>query len=116
MVESHANSVEEGLIEGPTFKLYTGASYTNERKSVTFHPQGSNHYNPSSGAKLIKIALTGKDWLDPNTCRVAFDLVNDGVVDEGTGAAPYLRPTSGPWSFFRRARLLVGGQMVEDID
>lgn len=37
-----------------------------------------------------------------------FDLVNDGDN--------ILRAVSGPWSFFRRVRLLVGSQIVEDID
>ena len=27
-----------------------------------------------------------------------------------------LRPVSGPWGFFRRVRLLAGGQLLEDID
>ena len=27
-----------------------------------------------------------------------------------------LRPLSGPWSFFRRVRILAAGQLVEDID
>ena len=29
---------------------------------------------------------------------------------------PYLRTISGPWSFFRRMRILAGGQVLEDID
>ncbi len=114
MVESYANSTEDKLIEGLTFKLEGGASYINDRNFCTFHPQGSNTYSPSSGAKLIKIALTGKDWLDPSTFRVAFDLVNEATVS-GT-ANPFLRPLSGPWCLFRRVRLLAAGQVVEDID
>ena len=110
MVESYANSLEDRLVDGLSFKLDPGASYINDRRSVTFHPQGSNVYNPSQGTKLIKIMLSGKDWLDPNTFRVMFDVVNDGAA----GLA--LRPISGPWSFFRRVRLLAGGQLVEDID
>ena len=94
MVESYANSVEDKLVDGLSFKLDPGASYINERKSVTFHPQGSNIYKPGTGTKLIKIQLTGQDWLDPTTFRVMFDVVND---DE----EKYLRPVSGPWSFFQ---------------
>lgn len=126
MVESYANSVEDKLIEGLTFKLEGGASYINDRKFCTFHPQGSNYYSPSSGSKLIKIALTGKDWLDPTTFRVAFDVVNDGtyaaaVPVVGTNPAipevdQRLRPLSGPWCMLRRVRLLAGGQVVEDVD
>ena len=119
MVESYANSVEDKLIDGLSFKLEAGASYINERRSVTYHPQGSNIYNPSSGSKLIRISLQGQNWLDPSTFRVAFDVVNDGVSVASIGGAPaitpFLRPFS-PWGMFRRVRLLCGSQLVEDID
>ena len=114
MVESYANSVEDKLIDGLSFKLESGASYINERKFVTFHPQGSNIYSPSSGSKLIRISLQGQNWLDPSTFRVAFDVVNDALQGAGT-LNPYLRPLS-PWGMFRRVRLLCGSQLVEDID
>ena len=114
MVEAYANSVEDKLIDGLSFKLESGASYINERKFVTFHPQGSNIYSPSSGSKLIRISLQGQNWLDPSTFRVAFDVVNDALA--GTAPLdPYLRPLS-PWGMFRRVRLLCGSQLVEDID
>ena len=104
MVESYANSIEDRLVDGLSFKLEPGASYTHERKSVTYHPQGSNVHNPSSGATLIKIAVTGKDWVGPNTFRITFDLVNDGEFAQTTPASPptknqCLRPLSGPWCF-----------------
>ena len=44
MVENYANSVEDRLIEGLSFELNPGASYIIDRKSVTYHPQGSNIY------------------------------------------------------------------------
>jgi hypothetical protein len=109
-MEAAANSVEDRLIDGLSFRLSPGASYIQERKSVTFHPQGSNIYS-TSGTKLIKLLLTGESWLDPSTFRVMFDLVNM----EST-AAKELRTVGGPWSFFRRMRVLCGGQVVEDID
>ncbi len=49
MVEVAANSVEDELIDGFSFKLKPGASYVTNRRSVTFHPQGSNIYKPGSG-------------------------------------------------------------------
>ena len=49
--------------------------------------------------------------MDPSTFRVMFDLVN---MD--SDAAKELRPLGGPGSFFRRMRVLCGGQVVEDID
>ena len=77
---------------------------------MTFHPQGSNVYSPN-GTKLIKLLLTGDNWLDPSTFRVMFDLLNTETV-----AGRELRTISGPWSFFKRMRVLCNGQIVEDID
>ena len=114
MVEAYANSVEDRLIDGLTFKLNPGASYINERKFSSFFASGSNIYNPTQGTKLIRIELTGKDWADPNTFRVMFDVQNTDTV-AGT-RNPFLRPVSGPWSMFRRVRLLSNNQLIEDID
>ena len=110
MVEAIANSIEDKLIDGLSFKLNPGASYVVDRRSVTYHPQGSNIYQPGSGTKLIRILLTGDNWLDPSTFRIQFDLNNlDGTP------AKSLIPISGPWAFFRRMRVLCSGQLVEDI-
>ena len=109
-MESHANSVEDRLIDGLSFKISPGASYVQERKSVTFHPQGSNIYS-TNGTKLIKLLVSGDAWMDPSTFRIMFDLVNMDSTE-----AKELRPLGGPWSFFRRMRVLCGGQVVEDID
>jgi hypothetical protein len=110
MVEAAANSVEDFLVDSLSFKLRKGASYINERKSVTFHPQGSNIYS-TQGTKLIKLLISGDQWLDPSTFRVMFDLVN-----MESDAAKQLRVLGGPWSFFRRMRVLCNGAIVEDID
>ena len=109
MVEAMANGIEDKLIDGLSFKLNPGASYVTDRRSVTYHPQGSNIYKPIAGTKLIRILLTGDNWLDPSTLRIMFTLNNDET-------AKNLRPLSGPWSFFRRMRILAAGQLVEDID
>ena len=53
-MEGVANSVEDKLVDGLSFKLKPGASYVTERKSVTYHPQGSNVYS-TTGTKLKKI-------------------------------------------------------------
>ncbi len=44
MVEAIANRIEDKLIDGLSFKMSPGASYVIDRRSVTFHPQGSNIY------------------------------------------------------------------------
>ena len=112
MVEAVANSVEDRLIDGLSFKLNPGASYVVDRRSVTFHPQGSNIYKPNSGTKVIRFNLTGDSWMDPSTFRFSFVLKNDANYT----AARALRPIGPPWGFFRRLRILAGGQIIEDID
>ena len=110
MVEAVANSVEDYLIDGLSFKLGNGASYITRRRQVTFHPSGSNIYKSESGTKLIKIVMNGDSWLDPASVRLQFALRNNGTDDKR------LRPLSGPWCFFRRIRILCGGQLIEDFD
>jgi hypothetical protein len=107
MVESHANSVDDYLIEGLSFKLSPGASYVTNRRSVSFFPSGSDNYSSTSGVKVIKIKLNGTDWLDPSTVKVMF------TINNTTDTMNFL---SGVHSFFRRLRIVCNGQIVEDID
>ena len=111
MVEASANGIEDKLIDGLSFKMNPGASYIVDRRSVTFHPQGSNIHKTSSGTKLIRILLTGDNWLDTSTFRIMFDVRNN----EGTPGQK-LFVLGGPHCFFRRMRILAAGQLVEDID
>ena len=108
MVEAIANSVEDRLIDGLSFKLAPGASYVTDRRSVTYHPQGSNIYKPLTGTKLIRFNLTGDSWLDPSTLRFSYTLKNNSATEA-------LRPIGGPWAFFRRMRILAGGQIIEKL-
>ncbi len=55
--------------------------------------------------------MTGDGWVDPSTIRVMFDLNN-----VTTTAGKFLRNVGGPWSYFRRMRLMAGGTVIEDID
>ena len=108
-MEATAQSVEDYLIDSLSFKLKPGASYITNRRSVSYFPVGGNQYSPA-GVKVIKILLTGDQWLDPGTVRIQFTLTNQAAV------AQRLRTISGPWSFFRRVRILAGGQILEDMD
>ena len=108
-MEATAQSVEDFLIDGLSFKLRPGASYITNRRSVSYFPQVGNQYSPN-GVKVIRLMLTGDSWVDPSTIRVMFNLVNNGTVNQK------LYPVSGPWCFFRRLRVLCGGQLLEDID
>ena len=51
-MEAHAQSVEDNLIDSLSFTLRPGASDVTDRKSVSYFPQGGNHYNPT-GVKVM---------------------------------------------------------------
>ena len=109
-MEHHAQSVDDALIGGLSYKLKPGASYITNRRSVSYFASGGNTYSPN-GVKVMKFNLTGDQWLDPSTFRVAFQLNNN------SGANIMIQPLSwNPACFFRRARLIVSGVVVEDID
>ena len=71
IMEATANSVEDPLISGLFFRLQPGASYVTDRRSVTCHPQGSNIYTVK-GTKVIKLLISGDNWLDPSTFRICL--------------------------------------------
>ena len=108
-LESTTNAIEDHLIDSISFKLQPGAAYVTDRRSVSFFPQGSNIYKPETGTKVIKIALTGTgEWLHPSTVQLQFQLKNEENNK--------MWVVGGPHSFIRRARLMCGGTVVEDID
>ena len=96
IMESITNSAEDYLIDGLSFKLPSGASYVQDRKSSTFWSVGSNSYTPVGGVKLVKFVLNGSDsdWLDPSSVVFQFELVNTS-----TTAGCLLRPLGQPHFF-----------------
>ena len=114
-MEHHAQSIDDALIGGLSYKLKPGASYVTNRRSVSYFASGGNSYSPN-GVKVMKLNLTGDQWLDPSTFRVAFQLNNNNGIN-GNDFQIMVQPLSwNPAVFFRRARLICGGQIVEDID
>ena len=109
-MEAHAQSVEDNLVGGLSFKLAPGASYVTDRKSVTYWPFGSSEYKVSGGVKVAKINLTGDAWRDPGTVKIMFTVAN-------TSSDKTLQPfVPGGHNWFRRLRVICGGQTIEDID
>ena len=106
-----ANTVDDLLIDSFQFKLAPGASYVQDRRTISYFTAGSNIYQSGSGTKIIRINLTGDGWLDPSSIRLHFTLKNN---DTTVGRS--LRTIGGPWSFFRRVRCLIGGALIDDID
>ena len=79
-MEHHAQSIDDALIGGLSYKLKPGASYVTNRRSVSYFASGGNTYSPN-GVKVMKFNLTGGQWLDPSTFRVAFQLNNNNGVN-----------------------------------
>ncbi len=76
-MENLTNSAEEVLIDSLSFKLPSSGQYVTDRRSCTFHTEGSNTYSATAGTKVIRFRLAGDgSWLDPNTFRIMFDVVN----------------------------------------
>ena len=114
-MEHHAQSVDDALIGGLSYKPKPGASYVTNRRSVSYFVSGGNTYSPN-GAKVTKFNITGDLWLDPCTFRVAFQL-NNNNGNNGAGFPICVQPLSwNPAVLFRRARLICGGQVVENTD
>lgn len=109
-MESTVKAQEDILIGNLSYKLAPGASYVTNRRSVSFFPQAGNYYSPN-GVRVIKFQLTGDDWLDPDSFRIMFNIVN-----EETDTNKSLRILGLAHTFFRRVRVIAGGQIIHDID
>ena len=112
-MEHHVQSIEDALIGGLSYKLKSGASYVTDRRSVTFFASGGNQYSPS-GVKVCKFNIVADQWLEPSTFRVMFTLNN--LATPGIGSASIHPLHWNPAVLFRRARVIAGGQVIEDID
>ena len=114
-MEHHAQSVGDALIGGLSYKLKPGASDVTNRRSVSYFVSEGNSYSPH-GVKVVKFNIAGDQWLDPSTFRVMFQL-NNNNGHNSAGVPILVQPLSwNPAVFFRRARLIVSGVCVEDVD
>ncbi len=110
-MESITSAAEEVLVDSLSFKLPGSGQYVQERRSVTFHTEGSNSYSSQAGTRVIRFKLSAEGWLDPSTVRFFFDVVNN----DPNGGAKKLRPLGAVHAFFRRLRVTMRGVVIEDI-
>ena len=92
------------------FNLPSSGQYVQEHRSVTFHTEGSNSYQPNAGTRVIRVKKATEGWLDPSTVRVFLDVVNNG-----TSANKVLRPIGAVYACFNRLRITMRGVVIEDI-
>ena len=95
------SGTDDSLVEQLSFKLPSTASYANERRLVSAFPSGASQFSPD-GVRVARFVITGENWLDPSTLRLAFKLKNLSTTQT-------LQLASGPWCLFDQVRLLVWG-------
>ena len=108
-MENITNAAEEVLVDALSFKIPGSGQYVQERKSVTFHTEGSNSYQPNAGTRVLRFKLSTEGWLDPSTVRIFFDVINtDTAAVPAAGGFPLgqktLRPIGAVHAFFKRLR------------
>ena len=108
MVEAAANSVEDYLIDGLSFKLNPGASYVTSRGGKTWWVSGSQTYT-SGQSRVIRLQINGDGWLDPSTIRIIYSLINkapglDAKIKDNQWSVEFLQESSCHvrWSDCRR--------------
>ena len=109
-MESITNNAEDLLVDSLSFKLPGSGQYVTDRRSVTFQTDGGNIYSSQSGSRVLKFRMNGEGWLDPSTVRVMFDVVNTSGDNTKT-----LKPIGHCHGFFKRLKLSIRGQVIEDI-
>jgi hypothetical protein len=110
-MESITSAAEEVLVDSLSFKLPGSGQYVQERRSVTFHTEGSNSYSAQAGTRVIRFKLATEGWMDPSTARFFFDVVNN----DPDGGNKKIRPLGAVHAFFRRLRITMRGVVIEDI-
>ena len=100
-MEATTSAVEDSLIQSLDFKIKPGASYITGRRNCSFFATGGNIYSPENGVRVLRFSLASSDgWLDPSSVRIMYTLKNEDPV-----FGKFLRPVSGPATFFRRLRI-----------
>ena len=109
-IENITHNAEYILVDSLSFKLPGHGQSVTDRRSVSFQTDGGNIFNPQHGSRVLKFRLNGEGWLDPITVRVMFDVLNTSA--DPTKTLKAIRHCHG---FFKRLRLSLRGQIIEDI-
>ena len=103
------HNTEYTLVDSLPFNSPGSGQSVVDRRSCTFHTEGGNSYSASNGTRVHTFRLNGKGWLDPSTVRLMFDVMNTDPDDTKT-----LKPIGYCHGFFRRLRISVRGQIIEE--
>ena len=83
-MESIKTNTEYLLVDSLSFNLPGSGQYVVDRRSCTFHTEGSNSYSASNGTRVLEFRMNGEGWLDPSTVRLMFDVMNTDPDDTKT--------------------------------
>ena len=112
-MEAHVvSSISDHLIDGLQFKASNGtAAYVLNSRFVRYFAESGNRFD-SNSSRVIRFRLADHCFLEPASCRVQMTIQNL-TKDVGNNDVP-LTPIAQPLSMFRRARLFMASQLVED--
>ena len=109
-MENITSNAEYLLVDSLSFKLPGSGQHVTDRRSCKFQTDGDNIYSSQNGSRILKFRFNGEGWLDPSTVRVMFEVVNTSGDDAKT-----LKPIGHCHGFFKRLRLSIREQVIEDI-
>ena len=100
------SGAEDHLIEGLSFKPPSATTnYVLETRQVTYQAESGNRFDPVS-SRVIRFRLADHGFLEAPRVKLALTLKNKGDQP--------ITPCGQLMSLFRRARLFVSSQFVED--
>ena len=110
-MEAVVASSSDTIINSLTFKPGASASYITEREEIRVASDtGNGGFSPST-QRLMRFRLAGQfGFIDPLSVFLKLDLKNDDAANALTMLS------ESPLSLFSRCRIIVGNQIVEDID
>jgi hypothetical protein len=109
-MESILQSTQDHLVSNLSFKLpNNGASYVQSKEQATFFPQGGDVYNPLAGQRVLRFSLASSGYMDLSSLVISMDFQNGP-------AAPATTLVNGAHCIFTRARVLISGTEVENVE
>jgi hypothetical protein len=109
-MESILQSTEDHLVSQLSFKLpNNGASYVQGKDQATFFPQGGDVYNPLAGQRVLRFSLASSGYMDLSSLVISMDFQNGP-------AAPATTLVNGAHCLFTRARVLLSGTEIENVE
>ncbi len=108
-MEAHLSAHSDQLLESLNFKASSSSSYITDRRDVVYPAESGNRFEKPGGQTLLRFRLADQGWLVPDSIRL-------GVTVHNNSAANNLKPLACPMAaLFSRMRLIIGGQVVEDL-